>query len=90
MSQAVELSFLGGLICMGQLVASLFFLRFWWRTRDGLFAAFAAAFLLMALNTALVTALAVPREEQSPFFLLRLAAYLLIIAAILGKNFRKT
>ena len=88
MSLSPQLGFLGGLIAMGHLVASLFFLRFWARTRDLLFLAFAAAFALMALNQALVILLAVPREEQSVFFLLRLAAFLLIIAAILAKNLR--
>jgi len=81
-----RLTFISGLIAMSQLVASLFFLRFWGRTRDRLFLAFSAAFGLMALNQALVIMLDVPREEQSVFFLLRLAAFLLIIAAILGKN----
>ncbi len=40
----------------------------------------------MALHQTLVVLLAVPREEQSGFYLLRLAAFLLIIAAILIKN----
>jgi hypothetical protein len=82
------LSFLAGVIAMGYFTAGVFFLRFWVRTRDGLFLAFAAAFTLMALTTALVTVLDVPREEQSGFFLLRLAAFLLIIAAVLAKNFK--
>ena len=78
--------FLGGLVTMGYAVVGLFFLRFHSRTRDGLFAAFAGAFALLALNQGLVILLAVPREEQSPFYLLRLAAFLLLIAAILAKN----
>jgi hypothetical protein len=83
-----QLGFLAGLIAMGHLVASLFFLRFWARTRDWLFLAFAAAFALMSLNQTLVVLLDVPREEQSAFYLLRLAAFLLIIGAILAKNLR--
>lgn len=81
-------SFGAGAIAMGFGIAALFFLRFYVKTRDGLFVAFAAAFFLMALNQALVTLLAVPREEQSPIFLLRLLAFLLIIAAVLMKNLR--
>jgi len=42
-----SLPFISGLICMGYIVASLFFARFWRRTGDDLFAAFAAAFLLL-------------------------------------------
>ena len=82
-------AFTGGVIAMGYAVAGLFFLRFFIRSRDGLFIAFAAAFALMALNQTLQVVLQIPREEQSPIFLLRLSAFLLIIAAILGKNLRK-
>jgi hypothetical protein len=80
--------FVWGLITMGYAVAGLFFLRFWTRTREGLFAAFAAAFWLLALNQALVAISAIPREEQTWFYLLRLAAFLIIIGAIVGKNLR--
>lgn len=58
------------------------FVGFWRRTGDGLFA-FAAAFALMALNQGLVGLLDVPRAEQSPIFVLRLLAFLLIIIAII-------
>jgi len=78
-----------GLIAMGFIVAALFFIRFWWRTRDDLFLAFGFAFVLMALNQGLPALLNVPREEQSPFYLLRLAAFILIIVAIIGKNMKR-
>ena len=78
--------FVSGLITMGFIVAGLFFLRFWTRTRDGLFGAFALAFWLLAANQGIVAFLAIPREEQSWIYLLRLAAFCLIIAAILYKN----
>ena len=42
------LDFLSGSVTFGFLLAALFFLRFWRRTRDGLFLAFATAFLLLA------------------------------------------
>lgn len=79
-------AFSGGGIAMGYALAGLFFLRFFARSRDALFLAFAAAFALMALNQTLQIVLDIPREEQSPIFLLRLSAFLLIIAAILRKN----
>lgn len=78
--------FVSGLITMGYLIAGLFFLRFWVRTGDRLFAAFAAAFWLLAANQALVAVVGVPREEHTWFYLLRLAAFLLIIGAVVGKN----
>ena len=78
--------FMSGLIAMGYLVAGLFFLRFWTRTRDGLFLAFAAAFWLLALNQTLLAITNVELEERSWFYLLRVAAFLLIIAAVVRKN----
>jgi len=78
--------FLSGLIAMGFMVAGLFFLRFWRRTRDGLFAAFAAAFWLLALNQALATVLHTAEEAQSRIYLIRLAAFVIIIVAIAIKN----
>jgi hypothetical protein len=78
--------FLSGVITMGFLVAGLFFLRFWTRTRERLFAAFSAAFWLLAANHGLAAMVHMPREEESWIYLLRLAAFSLIIAAIVSKN----
>ncbi len=78
--------FVSGLITMGFLVASVFFLRFWARSHDGLFAAFAAAFFLLAANQALVALLDMPREELSHIYLLRVIAFGIIIAGIVLKN----
>lgn len=81
-------AFISGLITMGFLVAALSFLKFWRRTRDGLFAAFAGAFALLAVNQALAQLAALGREETGYVWLLRLAAFLLIIVAIIKKNVR--
>jgi hypothetical protein len=78
-----------GAIIMGYTVAAVFFVKFWRRTGDFLFLAFAAAFLLMATTPLLTTWLDVPREEQSPFYLLRLLAFLIIIVAIVWKSRRR-
>jgi small-conductance mechanosensitive channel len=80
--------FVSGLITMGFLVSGLFFLRFWARTRDLLFAAFAAAFWLLAANQALLALTDIPAEEKSWMYLLRLAAFTVIIIAIALKNRR--
>jgi hypothetical protein len=80
--------FLAGVIAAGYFVAGVFFLRFWTRTRERLFAIFACAFWLMAANQALVALAGIPREEQSWIYLLRLAAFVLIIVGIVGKNVR--
>ena len=75
---------------MGFLIAGLFFLRFWTRTRDGLFAAFTAAFWLLAANQALIVIIDAPREERSWIYLLRVAAFAIIIAAVVWKNRQST
>jgi O-antigen/teichoic acid export membrane protein len=80
------LNFVVGVITMGYIVAGLFFAKFWRRSRDPLFAIFAVAFWLLALNQAIVAVLDVSREEQSWAYLLRLAAFILIIVAIVYKN----
>lgn len=80
------LDFLSGAITAGFAVAGFFFLRFWRRTREGLFVAFAIAFWLLGLNQALLTFSSVPAEERTWLFLLRLAAFVLILAAIWRKN----
>jgi len=80
------MNFVFGVITMGYVVAGLFFAKFWHRSRDPLFAIFAVAFWLLALNQAIVAVIEVPREEQSWAYLLRLAAFILIIVAIVNKN----
>lgn len=84
MSETIT-DFLSGAITLGCVVLGLFFLRFWRRTHDALFVNFAAAFGLLALNQAAAT-LSRASEETSWIYLTRLAAFLIIIAAIVHKN----
>jgi hypothetical protein len=74
------------MVTTGFLIGGLFFLRFWHRTRDNLFLAFGAAFFLFAANQALVALSGYPREDQSVFYLLRLAGFALLVGAIIAKN----
>jgi hypothetical protein len=78
--------FLSGAVTFGFVVAGLFFLRFWKRTGDKLFLAFAAAFWLLGLNQALLALSNIPVEERSWLYLLRLGAFATIIASIWVKN----
>lgn len=80
------LHFSSGLITMGFLVITLFFFKFWRRTGELLFLAFAVSFSLLALNQALTTLIDVARDERSYVYLLRLMAFLIIIAAVIHKN----
>lgn len=78
--------FLSGATAMGCAVAALFFVRFWRHTRDRLFVHFAVAFAILGLNRAAL-ALVVPAAESTPYFyVLRLAAFLLIAYAVIDKN----
>lgn len=78
--------FLSGAVAFGFIIAGLFFLRFWTRVRDPLFVWFALAFWLLGLGQAVLALAGVPLEERSSVYLIRLAAFLLIIFAIFRKN----
>ncbi len=78
--------FLSGAITFGFLVAALFFLRFWRMTRDGLFLAFAVSFALLGIGQAIQALANIPQEERSYIYLIRLAAFALILIAIVRKN----
>jgi len=80
------IQFLSGALTLGFLVAALFFARFWVRTRERLFLAFAAAFLLLALNQALAQWLGAADERAGYTYLLRVLGFFLILAAIVDKN----
>lgn len=80
--------FLSGAITAGFVVAGFFFLRFWKRTHESLFLSFAAAFWLLGLGQALLAFTEIPVEERSWLYLLRLAAFSLILVSIWRKNRR--
>ena len=78
--------FLWGALAMGAAISGLFFCRFWRRTSDRLFLAFAAAFWLLALQWGALALLRVADESRHYLFLLRLAAFVLILVAVVDKN----
>jgi uncharacterized membrane protein len=78
--------FLSGAVALGFFICGLFFLRFWKRTRDELFLAFAAAFALLGTGQSVIALANIPTEEKGALYLIRLAAFLLIIFAIYRKN----
>lgn len=77
---------ISGAMAMAYLVSGLFFLRFWKDTRDRLFLIFAVAFGLLAVQRTLLTALSEQPDAHLPLYVVRLVAFLLIIAAIVDKN----
>jgi Family of unknown function (DUF5985) len=80
------IEFLSGAVTLGFIVAAVFFLRFWRKTADRLFLAFAIAFFLLALNQALAQWLGAADERVGYTYLLRVIGFVLILAAIVDKN----
>ena len=86
MTFATLYNFLSGAIAFGFGVCGLFFLRFWRRTRDTLFLAFALAFVLLGIGQATLALANIPTEERGSVYLIRLAAFAIIIFAVVRKN----
>ena len=84
------LHFLSGTICFGYVLAGLFFLKFWRKSGDTLFLAFAIAFWLLAANEAVLAWHEPASGQQGWYFLPRLVAYSLIALAIFAKNRRRS
>jgi hypothetical protein len=80
------IQFLAGAVALGYVLATVFFLRFWRKTRDRLFLSFAAAFGLLALNRVLASMFRVTAEQNSIVDVLRVLAFLIILFAIVQKN----
>jgi hypothetical protein len=79
--------FLLGVISTASLTAGLFFLKFWRRTRDVLFLAFAISFFIEGLNRIAFLLLPRPSEGSPAIYFVRLVAFLIILTAILWKNY---
>jgi hypothetical protein len=77
---------ISGAIVMGYFVASLLFHRFGIKAQDRLFHIFGVAFALLGVQRFLVAIDTRAAEDQVPFYLLRLTAYLLILWALYDKN----
>jgi uncharacterized membrane protein HdeD (DUF308 family) len=81
-------TFLTGAIVALSGVAALFFLKFWRRTADGLFLAFAIAFAIEAVNRARFLMAEHPNEGSASIYAVRLLAFTIILAAIVARNLR--
>lgn len=81
--------FLLGIIVTASLTAAAFFLKFWRASRDPLFLAFALAFLIEGVNRIGFLLVERPNEGSPAIYVVRLLAFLLILAAILRKNRRR-
>ena len=75
---------LAGAIMLNAWAIAVFFLRFWKKTGDRLFGWFAACFTLLGIER--ISIMSFPEEVHFRVYLIRLAAFLMIIFAILDKN----
>lgn len=79
--------FLSGAIMMGCWVMGVFFHKFWLKTRDKLFLSFSLAFWIMALERIVLISLTDrDNENNAVVYLIRLAAFVLILIGIINKN----
>lgn len=81
-------SFLLGALAMGFLVAAMFFARFFTRTHDRFFAFMATAFAVMSVNQLALASFGEDSEYRSWLYVVRLSAFILILAAVVDKNRR--
>jgi hypothetical protein len=79
---------ISGVLVTADAIIGLFFLRFWSVSRDRLFALFATAFWILGIQRLLLAFTRTIVEDQAIFYTLRLAAFVIIIAAIVDKNRR--
>ena len=75
-----------GALLMGNAVAALFFAKFWRRTGAPVFAWFAVAFVLLALQRLTLVALAGTPGAMPWSYLVRLLAFVLILVGIAAQN----
>lgn len=77
---------LSGAVAMASFATMLFFVKFWRQTSDIFFLLFALAFAIDAVSRAALGLTHISNELEPIFYLLRLAMFALIIAAITVKN----
>jgi hypothetical protein len=80
------IDFLQGALMACYLVAAVFFFRFWHRTAERLFASFAVAFLLLAVEQTARLMLGIFEERHNYMYVLRIIGFFIILYAIIDKN----
>jgi hypothetical protein len=80
--------FIMGAIFMSSLAVAVFFQRFWRDTGDRLFVIFSVAFVLLAITRMGLALSSASLESHTYWYWVRLAAFLLILVAIIDKNRR--
>jgi hypothetical protein len=78
--------FLWGTLAMACFTVATFFLKFWRTSRDRFLLAFAIAFVALGLNWVGLALLESQQESRNSMYVVRLIAFLIILAAIIDKN----
>ena len=78
--------FLLGVLAMGDLIAGMFFLRYWQNTHDRLFLYFAVSFGLEVICRFLLIYTTYNSESEPLVYVLRLLSYVIILLGITDKN----
>ncbi len=78
--------FLAGAVTLAYLIAAAYFVRFWRRTTDRLFLAFAIAFVLFALYQTILFMIGAADERGNYAYVLRVLGFAVILWAIIDKN----
>lgn len=78
--------FLWGASASLSVIAAVFFLRFWRRTRDVLFVAFSAGFAMLAWHWLALGVMNPASETRHYLYLIRFVAFALFIAGVVAKN----
>ncbi len=80
--------FLHGAVAMGCAILAVCFVRCWRASSDRLFAFFAVAFAVLAVDYTLLGLLTQASEWRVPVFVIRLTAFVVILIGVVDKNRR--
>ena len=86
MNQPPFANLVAGMLLAGDFIAALFFARFYRDSRDRLFLWFAAGFVLLGVQRLSIAAADLLPTDPIIAYVIRLAAFLLFLAAIVDKN----
>jgi Family of unknown function (DUF5985) len=80
--------YMWGVLAMGCLVVAMLFLRYWRTSHQRLFVFFSAAFALLSVQWTLSALSGTDEANHADLLILRIFAFLCIIAGVLDRNRR--
>jgi hypothetical protein len=79
-------NFISGAIMLGCWIISLYFLKFYKKSQDRLFQIFSLAFFVLGVERILPVFLVIDEKPKTFTYIIRLIAFILILAGIVHKN----